>query len=92
VAGQLPHLLAGADVPQPHGPVGAASGQQPSPAAHTFENLLVLDVKTATASQPAPAQTPEPPFVIVIALPTSLRNDFAAGQPGAPLLIWRKAR
>lgn len=69
--------------------VGVA-GPQPSPAPGTFENLLVLDVKPVAVMPTTLGQTPQPTFVIVIALPSSLRNDFAAGQPGAPLLIWRR--
>lgn len=69
--------------------VGVA-GPQPPPAPGTFENLLVLDVKPVAVTPTTPGQTPQPTFVIVVALPSSLRNDFAASQPSAPLLIWRR--
>jgi hypothetical protein len=48
-----------------------------------WENILILDVRSVTASN-------DYPFVVVIALPKTLEKEFASVRPQARWLIASK--
>lgn len=68
----------------------AAIGSEPQVTSVLLPDILVLDVKAMPENKSATSQVSESPFVIVIALPVSRCQEFAAKSVGAKLLITRK--
>jgi Flp pilus assembly protein CpaB len=67
-----------------------AIGSEPQVTSVLLPDILVLDVKAMPENKSSTNQVSESPFVIVIALPVSRRQEFAAKSVGAKLLITRK--
>jgi hypothetical protein len=56
--------------------LATAQGQQPQTSkGSSFQNVFVLNLKTAK-SDPSTAATPEKPYVLVVALPTERQEEF----------------
>ncbi|NEO98687.1 MAG: hypothetical protein F6K58_08395 [Symploca sp. SIO2E9] len=69
-------------------PVAIESEPQPEPV--TFSDILVLDVKLMQEKKSFAEQVSEQPFVVVIALPTVRRLEFATQSAGVTVLLTRK--
>lgn len=67
----------------------AVTGSEPQTPPVVFSNILVLDVKSTSKNKSSAKQLSESP-VVVVALPVTLRQEFATKSVGAKLLITRK--